>query len=112
MANLANQLATSPANLDSIDCNDSLDASLIEKSKNDENALNSLYEIETAHDDYYELSEYRILGVSYEKLSLFSYAFDRLVKIKEYAICGCTEVLSFSDCLILIANCKLIRLWL
>jgi hypothetical protein len=61
-------------------------------------------------DSLYHLHGYRLLGVSYDKIYIISYAFSRLTLLQEYNITGCTDLLIFDDQIVLVSNSKLIRL--
>ena len=55
----------------------------------------------TEDDAYYETSKCQIIGVSYSKINVYSYCFEKLTKIKTYPIAGCTNLISFPYCLLL-----------
>lgn len=60
-------------------------------------------------DSLYQLPNYKLLGVNYDKLMIINY-FDQLSIESEFEISGCTDILPFPSHLIAISNSNLIKI--
>ena len=54
-------------------------------------------------DILYQMSKYRLIAINYQKVCIPSYGFGYLKVINEFGINGCSDILPFTDHLILIS---------